>query len=175
MKKSNIIILAIAAVVSVALLITWFVLGFNHVDSPIDPLVALVWWLVIVAAVLLINKVENTRRESIRSVYVGQGQLFNSERGLEPCDPALSLEANVARVVENLDYGFDKADFPEEEQFQPTLLVRTSEFKREQEDDQDTGRPRQRLVWKGDVVFQGNSNARKFESPEELSAILATA
>lgn len=180
MKKSNIIILAIAAAVSVFLLVLWFVLGFNHVDSPIDPLVTLVWWLVIVAAVLIINKVEGTRREKIRSVYVGDGQLFNSETGLEPRNPAVPLEANVAQIVENLDYGFEKKDFPEADQFQPKLLVRTTEFKREKKGDsqgqQQAGAQREKLTWKGEVVFEGNGgDPRKFETPEELRAILATA
>ncbi len=179
MKKSNIIILSIAAVVSVFLLVLWFVLGFNHVDSPIDPLVTLVWWLVIVAAALIINKVEGSRREKIRSVYVSDGQLFNSEVGLEPRNPAVPLEANVAQIVENLDYGFEKKDFPEADEFQPKLLVRTTEFKREKQDDgqqQPAGAQREKLTWKGEVVFEGNGgDPRKFETPEELRAILATA
>ena len=148
MKKSNIIILSIAAVVSVFLLVLWFVLGFNHVDSPIDPLVTLVWWLVIVAAALIINKVEGSSREKIRSVYVSDGQLFNSEVGLEPRNPAVPLEANVAQIVENLDYGFEKKDFPEADEFQPKLLVRTTEFKREKQDDgQQQPAGAQRVKW----------------------------
>ena len=97
MKKSNIIVLAVAAAVSVFLLALWFILGFNHVDSPVDPLVTLVWWIVIVAAVLIINKVEGTRRERIRSVYVGEGQLFNSELGLVSAQPGTVSASRTSR------------------------------------------------------------------------------
>lgn len=180
MKKSNIIVLAVAAAVSVFLLALWFILGFNHVDSPVDPLVTLVWWIVIVAAVLIINKVESTRRERIRSVYVGEGQLFNSELGLVSAQPGTSLVGNVASIVENLDYGFGKQDFPEEDQFTPRLLVRTTEYKRDYEeeqgqDQQGRSRTRQRVTWKGEVVFPKGAGSREFNSPEELHAILATA
>ena len=176
MKKSNIIVLAVAAAVSVFLLALWFILGFNHVDSPVDPLVTLVWWIVIVAAVLIINKVESTRRQRIRSVYVGEGQLFNSELGLVSAQPGTSLVGNVASIVESLDYGFDKQDFPEEDQFTPRLLVRTTEYKREYDSSNEQSRDRQqRLTWKGEVVFPKGAGSREFNSPEELHAILATA
>ena len=177
MKKSNIIVLAVAAAVSVFLLALWFILGFNHVDSPVDPLVTLVWWIVIVAAVLVINKVESTRRERIRSVYVGEGQLFNPELGLVSAQPGTSLVGNVASIVESLDYGFDKQDFPEEDQFTPRLLVRTTEYKREYDSSDEQSRDRQqRLTWKGEVVFPPKgAGSREFNSPEELHAILATA
>ena len=176
MKKSNIIVLAVAAAVSVFLLALWFILGFNHVDSPVDPLVTLVWWIVIVAAVLVINKVESTRRERIRSVYVGEGQLFNPELGLVSAQPGTSLVGNVASIVESLDYGFDKQDFPEEDQFTPRLLVRTTEYKREYDSSDEQSRDRQqRLTWKGEVVFPKGAGSREFNSPEELHAILATA
>lgn len=176
MKKSNIIVLAVAAAVSVFLLALWFILGFNHVDSPVDPLVTLVWWIVIVAAVLVINKVESTRRERIRSVYVGEGQLFNPELGLVSAQPGTSLVGNVASIVENLDYGFGKQDFPEEDQFTPRLLVRTTEYKREYDSSDEQSRDRQqRLTWKGEVVFPKGAGSCEFNSPEELHAILATA
>lgn len=179
MKKSNIIVLAVAAAVSVFLLALWFILGFNHVDSPVDPLVTLVWWVVIVAAVLIINKVESTRRQRIRSVYVGEGQLFNSELGLVSAQPGTSLVGNVASIVENLDYGFGKQDFPEEDQFTPRLLVRTIEYKREYDSDKEQQSyergQQQRVTWKGEVVFPKGAGSREFNSPEELHAILATA
>ena len=176
MKKSNIIVLAVAAAVSVFLLVLWFVLGFNHIDSPVDPLVTLVWWIVIVAAVLIINKVEGTRRQRIRSVYVGEGQLFNPELGLVSAQPGTSLVGNVASIVESLDYGFDKQDFPEEDQFTPRLLVRTTEYKREYDSSDEQSRDcQQRLTWKGEVVFPKGAGTREFNSPEELHAILATA
>lgn len=47
MKKSNIVVLTIAAVVSVFLLGLWFFLGFNQIDSPLDLVVSVIWWVAI--------------------------------------------------------------------------------------------------------------------------------
>lgn len=66
MKKSNIVVFTIAAVVSVFLLGLWFFLGFNQIDSPLDLVVSVIWWVAIVVSVLAIGKVESNRREKIR-------------------------------------------------------------------------------------------------------------
>ena len=48
-RKSNWIVAAIAAVACGALLWAWSALGFNHVDDPLDLVVAVVWWLAVAA------------------------------------------------------------------------------------------------------------------------------
>ncbi|TGY63040.1 hypothetical protein E5334_00520 [Muricaecibacterium torontonense] len=135
MKKSNIVVLTIAAVVSVFLLGLWFFLGFNQIDSPLDLVVSVIWWVAIVVSVLAIGKVESNRREKIRSVYVGDGQLFNSESGLVAAAPGMSLMDSVQNIVENLDYGFEMQDFPEKSEFIPRLLVRTTQYKSQKQED----------------------------------------
>lgn len=45
MKKSNVIVLAVAALVAAFLLFLWYYLGFNHIDSPFDLVLTVVWWL----------------------------------------------------------------------------------------------------------------------------------
>ena len=81
MKKSNVIVFAIAAVLSIFLLWLWYFLGFNQIDSPLDLIISIIWWVVIVALIAGVVKVEKTRREKIRTTYVGTGFLFNSEAG----------------------------------------------------------------------------------------------
>ena len=49
MRKNNWIVTAIAAVACGVLLWAWFALGFNHVDDPLDLVVAVAWWLVVAA------------------------------------------------------------------------------------------------------------------------------
>ena len=51
MKKSNVIVFAIAAVLSIFLLWLWYFLGFNQIDSPLDLIISIIWWVVIVALI----------------------------------------------------------------------------------------------------------------------------
>lgn len=44
MKKTNTIIAAVLAVISVVLLVVWYALGLNHVDEPLDLVLSVVWW-----------------------------------------------------------------------------------------------------------------------------------
>lgn len=173
MKKSNIIVLTIAAVVSVFLLGLWYFLGFNQIDSPLDLIVSVIWWIVIVASVVLINKVESNRREKIRSVYVGDGQLFNSESGLVAATPGMPLMDSVQNIVENLDYGFEMQDFPEKDEFTPRLLVRTTQYKSQKQEDSSQASQQDDVTWEGEVLFPNSSRARKFTSPEELESLLS--
>ena len=65
MRKNNWIVAAIAAVACGVLLWAWFALGFNHVDDPLDLVVAVVWWLAVAAVVGGIVWAEGKRREKM--------------------------------------------------------------------------------------------------------------
>ena len=77
MRKSNWIVAAIAAVACGALLWAWFALGFNHVDDPLDLVVAVVWWLAVAAVVGGIVWAEGKRREKMRLAFIGEGIVYN--------------------------------------------------------------------------------------------------
>lgn len=62
MKKSNVIVLAVAALVAAFLLFLWYYLGFNHIDSPFDLVLTVVWWLGIALIVGGIIYVERKRQ-----------------------------------------------------------------------------------------------------------------
>ena len=81
MKKSNVIITVVLAAVSIFLLALWYALGLNRVDEPLDLIVSIVWWAVIIVSIVAVVKVENTRRERVRTVYVANGSYYNSEAG----------------------------------------------------------------------------------------------
>ena len=79
MKKSNVIVLAVAALVAAFLLFLWYYLGFNHIDSPFDLVLTVVWWLGIALIVGGIIYVERKRQRQIRTIYVSPTALYNSE------------------------------------------------------------------------------------------------
>ena len=71
MKKSNVIVFVLLALASAFFLWLWYFLGLNRVDEPLDLVLSIVWWLVIVVAIAVIVKMERTRRQRVRTVYVG--------------------------------------------------------------------------------------------------------
>lgn len=184
MKKSNVVVLVLLAIVSVLLLWLWYFLGFNRVDDPLDLVLSIVWWIVIAAAVILIVCLEKTRRRRIRTVYVGDGAAFNSERGVFPLGPAVPLRESVAEVIEGLEYDFTREDFPKPEDLEVRYFIRTEEFEAKKRDDDaqgaqgaGPGAPAKRVEpvkWKGEVVVVGSDQARPFDDPEELSRVLAS-
>lgn len=137
MKKSNVIIFALLVLCSAFLLWLWYFLGFNHVDSPVDLVLSIVWWVVIVACIAIIAKMEQARRRRIRTVYVGDIATFNSERGLVRLeDAAKPMKDVLAGIIEDLKYDFTREDFPDKDKFQVRYFVRTKEFKAEDADEQ---------------------------------------
>ena len=56
MRKSNWIIAAVLLLASVAFLWIWHALQFDLVDNPLDIVVTVVWWVVIVAACVAIQR-----------------------------------------------------------------------------------------------------------------------
>lgn len=81
MKKSNWLIVGLLVVASVIFLAMWYVLGFNLIDDPLDLVVSIVWWVVIIAICLLIQWSENKRRRSIRTTLLAPGVMYNPEVG----------------------------------------------------------------------------------------------
>ena len=51
MKKSNVIVFVLLALASAFFLWLWYFLGLNRVDEPLDLVLSIVWWLVIVVAI----------------------------------------------------------------------------------------------------------------------------
>ena len=56
MKKSNVIVFVLLALASAFFLWLWYFLGLNRVDEPLDLVLSIVWWLVIVVAIAVIVK-----------------------------------------------------------------------------------------------------------------------
>lgn len=187
MKKSNVIIFVLLAACSAFLLWLWYFLGFNRVDSPLDLVLSVVWWAVVIVAVVAIVKLEQVRRRRIRTVYVSDHATFNSEKGLMRFEDAAPMQDVIASILENLKYDFSRADFPDKDEFQVKYFVRSKEFDSEKRDDDAQrdeaarateaeaaeGAQEAQKTWKGEVVVIETKEEKPFETPEELASILA--
>lgn len=112
MKKSNVIVFVLLALASAFFLWLWYFLGLNRVDEPLDLVLSIVWWLVIVVAIAVIVKMERTRRQRVRTVYVGDCATFNSEQGLATIEGSQPVSEVIAGILQSLKYDFSRADFP---------------------------------------------------------------
>lgn len=175
MKKSNVILTAVLAAASIFLLWLWFALGFNEVDSPLDLAMSIGWWAIIAAGGAFVVKTEKTRQERLRTVYLADGQLFNSEVGLRSVLPGASATDTIAAMIGSLEYGFDKVEGPdpakEEERVDWRYVIHTSKF--ESKTDDDGRAQRDRETWEGDVVTVATGDKRAFSSRAELAALIA--
>lgn len=171
MKKSNVVLLAVAIVASVFLLWLWYFLGFDKIDSPLDLILSIIWWVILAVGVAFVTKLEKTRRESIRTAYVCDGKLYNSESGLLSLDAGASPSDAVASVLSALEYGFDRAAAPStdgDNAVKWSHVIRTSKFRPERSED---GK-REDEVWQGEVVVVETGNTLSFSSRAELARII---
>lgn len=186
MKKSNVIIFVLLALASAFFLWLWYFLGLNQVDEPLDLVLSIVWWVVVVAAIAVIVKMERTRRRRVRTVYVGDQATFNSERGLAPIEGSQPMPEVIAGILQNLKYDFTREDFPDEDRFAVKYFVRTKQFDAEEKQDSDTAETEdqasvdavepqiEQKTWKGEVFIVATKEERPFDTPEELASILAS-
>lgn len=183
MKKSNIILTVILVIISAFLLGLWYWLGFNNVDSPLDLVISIIWWAVIVIGIVLVVKTESTRREKIRTVYLAaDGSMYNSETGVRSAFGGTSVDAIAATLV-NLEYGFARADAPGEQQAgagatgaaaaaapEWRYVVRTSKFNANAGAGSTDS---QNETWEGEVVTVATGEVRPFASRQDLAALIA--
>lgn len=165
MRKSNWLILALLVVASAGLLWLWYFLRFDAVDHPRDLVLSVVWWLVVLVAVIGIHQAEKLRRRRLRTAFVAPGCIFNPEAGIVRVEREGSLVAALQQMVDGLSYGFSIEDMPRRTQLRYTHIVHTDRFS----DQGDT--------WEGDVVELGQPSAspRSFASRDELERLIGTA
>ncbi|WP_251198326.1 hypothetical protein [Anaerotardibacter muris] len=163
MKKSNWIIVAILVVASIVFLAMWYALGFNLVDDPLDLVVTIVWWVVIIAVCVLIKWSENKRRRFIRTSFLGSGVIYNPEAGIVRVESEAYVPA-LQRVLRNLEYSFDEKNVSNDQRIRFTYIVRTDKFA-------DNGN-----TWVGEVVKVSNpDDVRRFNSKVELEHLVNAA
>ena len=171
MKKSNIVVFAIIAVISIFLLWLWYYLGFDKIDNPLDLVLSIVWWIGVALLIGAIAKVEQTRRERIRTCYVASNKIYNSERGTVPYAHGASPADAIQGILVDLKYGFDVQEMPSKQSTQFINVVRTTAFKAGKDDNGKVTVEE----WKGNVslVMRPKDEPMEFQNREQLEAILA--
>lgn len=164
MRKSNWIIAAVLLLSSVAFLWIWHALQFDLVDNPLDIIVTVIWWIVIVAACVAIHWAEKKRQERIRTIFVAPGLLYNSERGVVRLNPDDEVVDALQSVLMSLTYGFDLAELPSHSRVRFQRIVRSSKFS-------DDG-----ATWEGEVVEVSRPDRpRAFHDRSELATLVSGA
>lgn len=161
MRKSNWIIVAILVVASVLFLWMWQALQFNLVDDPLDIVVTVVWWLVIIGACVAIHWAEKKRRERIRTIFLAPGLAYNCETGMVRLDANVPVVDTLQQLIAGLNYGFDLAEPPSNSRVRFQRIVRTSKFS-------DNGN-----VWEGELVeVMSPGSPKVFSSRRELAQLM---
>ena len=159
MKKNNVIIFAIFVIVSVFLLWLWYSLGFNRVDAPLDLILSILWWAVIVVAGVVIYRVEQVRQQRVRTLYVSDDLVFNSELGAKSYENPVDLMLVAEGMLKELRYNFNKEDIPDKNAFPVKFFIRTITYKNEE-------------VWEGEVVNTETGRATEFKDKDNLFKIV---
>lgn len=162
MSRGYWIIDAMAAIASAIILGLWYAQGLDQVDFPVDLIVAIVWWVIIVAAVALVTRAESRRRAALRTIYVGPDGIFNPEKGQVRCTGLNQQVQQMQGVLSELSYRTGKHSEPDAKTFDCRYIVRTSEFK-----DGDAS------AWRGSVVRAGEQKGTEFRGLDQLKALLA--
>lgn len=192
MKKSNWIVFTIAVILSIVLLGLWYGLGFNHVDSPLDLVLSIIWWAIIVVMFVLINRVEKKREERQRTCYVMPDAFYNSELGVVKMEDAVVAASSAGKPkpasitdamqdsLEKLEYGFEVKGMPKKADagVDYRYIVRSFAFKVKDSAQQAAGArtysQRKDVEWTGEVVSMDRPNDKPvpFRNKEELAAII---
>lgn len=179
MKKSNYLVLAVSALVSIFLLYLWYSLGFSKIDDPLDLVISIVWWALIVLLVVLIKRWEDRRQRLIRTVYLSPDALYNSETGVKSLGGD-TLTA-VEEVLENLEYGFKTEDAPAKDEFDYRYVIKTDEYKPAKDEDEAAAEDKKTIAdqeptWKGTLIRIDRENGNEetgFKTLEELKTALS--
>ena len=174
MLKGNKVFYTLALVVSAFLLWLWYWLGFDHVDGPFDLVLSVIWWVGVAVACYAISRIEDKRRARVRTCYVSGKDVYNSEAGIVAAPAVEELADGLRDIIQNLRYGFEVKELPEDARYD--LVVHSSKFELHRETD-ERGDWVERLDWRGDVLFTANpdDDPVPFSSKDELQHILATA
>ncbi len=163
MRTSNWIVAAIAALAAGALLWAWYALGFSNVDSPLDLVIAIIWWAVVVGVVIAITRVEAKRRERMRTTFVGYGIVYNPESGIVRSDSDEPELAMVQRILADMEYPLHVARLDERALPAFQWVVHSKKFEHDGE------------VWEGEVLpaHAPDADPQPFANREELAVLLA--
>ena len=162
MRKNNWIVAIVVVIAAVICLCLWFGLGFSSVDAPVDPVMTLVWALVLVIAIAVITWAENKRREKMRTAFIGNGVLYSPEFGLVQTSGNSEVDT-LQRTLATHQYPDEVVKLDKNNRPAFRWVVESEKF------DADQG------VWSGKVFRAGDSSKTpmSFANRDELAAIIA--
>ena len=158
MKKSNWIVYGSLAAVSIFLLWLWYFLELYLIDSPADLILSIVWWVVIAGCVLLVYRVERSRKSRIRTLFVADTWIYNPEVGTMQYHGNESFMQVAKSTLGRLRFNFTHEALPRTSQDEVVFLVRTKAFTSE--------------VWEGEVAVAGEAMAHPFSTEADLSQLV---
>lgn len=162
MRKSNWTIFGIIVVASIFFLWLWFYLGLNAVDWPLDLIVTIIWWLIIIVLCYVIHRSEKRRQKALRTIFLAPTMVYNRERGAVKIEPSMAAVPIMQKVLSGMKYGFDYYDIPSNQTVRFKYIVQTDKFK----DDGDTR--------EGEVIDVARANnPTKFSNKEELAHLVS--
>ena len=165
MRKSNWLVAAVAALSCAVLLGLWFQLGFNHVDDPLDLVIAIVWWVVVAGVIGAIVWAEHRRREKMRLACVGTGVVYNPERGLVLVEEDDSELDALQETLQGMSYPTKIVELADHVRPAFRWVVRSERFERNGD------------VWVGEVLpaHDPEAQAVRFSGRDELAQLIGHA
>ena len=165
MRKSNWLVAAVAALSCAVLLGLWFQLGFNHVDDPLDLVIAIVWWVVVAGVIGAIVWAEHRRREKMRLAFVGEGVVYNPERGLVLVEEDDSELDALQETLQGMSYPTKIVELADHVRPAFQWVVRSEKFDRDGD------------VWEGEVLpaHDPDAQAVRFSGRDELAQLIGHA
>ena len=175
MRKSNWLVAVVSALSCAVLLGLWFQLGFNHVDDPLDLVIAIVWWVVVARlGVLAVDGdlvespfgfAEHRRREKMRLAFVGTGVVYNPERGLVLVEEEGSELDALQETLQGMSYPTKIVELADHVRPAFSWVVRSERFKQNGD------------VWVGEVLPAHDPEAKavRFSGRDELAQLIGHA
>ncbi len=165
MRKSNWLVAVIAVLSCAVLLGLWFQLGFNHVDDPLDLVIAIVWWVVVAGIIAAIVWAEHRRREKMRLAFVGTGVVYNPERGLVLVEEDDSELDALQETLQGMSYPTKIVELADHVRPAFRWVVRSERFERNGD------------VWVGEVLpaHDPDAQAVRFSGRDELAQLIGHA
>lgn len=177
MRQAKWALLGLAAVLVVT--ITCIVLHqYLHVNDMWCNLVVAVVWAAVVVVCLKASRAEDARRRAVRTCYLANGLLYNSEGGVVRASGTTAQVDAMQNVLSNLRYGFDVAELPTPKGGSRRgmtglfdYVVRTKTFKVAKAGD---GVSPRLVSWQGEVASTAHPTNKpiSFEDRAELEAAL---
>jgi len=159
MRKNNWVIAILAVLVAVAFVIAWYMLKFNKIDNPLDLVLGIVVVAFVIAMGIVLNRMEQKRREILRTMYVSGPVCYNKIGGCTPFTSIPELIEHTSQVLNGMDYRADLVTEPVG--FIPAFSIATDEFDAENE------------KWTGNVKDEKTGVSNPFSDKAALTAAVS--